>query len=80
MPPQTWTKETLHRHADEIADAATELERAHPADIIRWAADRVGASITVTCSFEDVVLAHVALVQLAMCFARCGTNLVQLFI
>lgn len=62
MPAQIWTKETLHRHADEIADAATELERAHPADIIRWAADRVGASITVTCSFEDAVLAHVAAV------------------
>jgi phosphoadenosine phosphosulfate reductase len=60
MPASTWTKDTLHLHVDEISAAAVELEKAHPADIVRWAADRVDASITVTCSFEDAVLAHVA--------------------
>ena len=60
MSIATWNKETLVEHADEVAYAARELETATPGDIVRWAADRVGSSITVTCSFEDVVLAHVA--------------------
>ena len=60
MSIATWNKETLVEHADEVAYAARELENATPGDIVRWAADRVGSSITVTCSFEDVVLAHVA--------------------
>ena len=60
MPVAIWTKDTLAEHADEVAQAARELETAAPGDIVRWAADRVGSSITVTCSFEDVVLAHVA--------------------
>ena len=62
MPTQTWTKTALSAHAAEIGEAARDLESATPGDIVRWAADRVGASITVTCSFEDVVLAHVAAV------------------
>ena len=60
MPVATWTKETIATHADEVAQAAIDLESAAPGDIVRWAVDRVGSSITVTCSFEDVVLAHVA--------------------
>ena len=60
MPVGTWTKDSLHLHVDEISAAAIELEKAQPADIVRWAADRVGGAITVTCSFEDAVLAHVA--------------------
>ena len=60
MPVAIWTKDTLAEHADEVAHAARELETAAPGDIVRWASDRVGSSITVTCSFEDVVLAHVA--------------------
>ena len=60
MSIATWNKETLVEHADEVAYAARELENATPGDIVRWAADCVGSSITVTCSFEDVVLAHVA--------------------
>ena len=62
MPAQTWTKSDLSQHSAEIEVAAAELENASPGDIVRWAADRVGSSITVTCSFEDVVLAHVAAV------------------
>jgi phosphoadenosine phosphosulfate reductase len=62
MPTQTWTKSDLSQHAAEIEAAAIELENSSPGDIVRWAADRVGSSITVTCSFEDVVLAHVAAV------------------
>ena len=60
MPVATWNKLTIADHADEIASAARDLENATPGDIVRWAADRVGSDITVTCSFEDVVLAHVA--------------------
>jgi len=60
MPVATWNKSTIADHADEIASAARDLENATPGDIVRWAADRVGSDITVTCSFEDVVLAHVA--------------------
>lgn len=38
-----------------------ELETAHPADIVRWAADQHGvAGLVVTASFEDAVLVHVA--------------------
>ena len=60
MPTTTWTKESVALHADEIAVAARELEHATPVEIVRWAADQVGSDITVTCSFEDVVLSHVA--------------------
>ncbi|CAB4752495.1 MAG: phosphoadenylyl-sulfate reductase [Actinobacteria bacterium] len=60
MPVATWNKSTIADHVDEIASAARDLENATPGDIVRWAADRVGFDITVTCSFEDVVLAHVA--------------------
>mgnify|MGYP000509946030 FL=1 len=60
MPTTTWTKASVALHADEIAVAARELEHATPVEIVRWAADQVGSDITVTCSFEDVVLAHVA--------------------
>ncbi|MSO15180.1 MAG: phosphoadenylyl-sulfate reductase [Ilumatobacteraceae bacterium] len=62
MPVATWNKETLADYSSEIAKAAHDLENATPGDIVRWAADRVGGDITVTCSFEDVVLAHVAAV------------------
>lgn len=60
MGPQIWTKNNLPALADEIASAAVALETAAPGDIVRWAADRAGASILVTCSFEDAVLAHVS--------------------
>ena len=60
MPVATWNKETLAEHSEEITAAARDLEHATPVEIVRWAADRVGTAITVTCSFEDVVLAHVA--------------------
>ena len=60
MPTTTWTKASVALHADEIAVAARDLEHATPVEIVRWAADQVGSDITVTCSFEDVVLAHVA--------------------
>jgi phosphoadenosine phosphosulfate reductase len=39
----------------------TELEHAHPADIVRWAADQFGLEhLVLTASFEDAVLVHVA--------------------
>ena len=60
MPVATWNKETLAEYSDEITAAAHDLEHTTPVEIVRWAADRVGSDITVTCSFEDVVLAHVA--------------------
>ncbi len=41
--------------------ALAELERAHPADVIRWAAEQYGVDgLVVTASFEDAVLVHVA--------------------
>ena len=37
------------------------LEQAHPAEIVRWAADQFGIDgLVVTASFEDAVLVHVA--------------------
>jgi phosphoadenosine phosphosulfate reductase len=37
------------------------LEQAHPADVIRWAADAFSVdSLVVTASFEDAVLVHLA--------------------
>jgi len=62
MASQTWTKENLSEHVELVDGTALELEQASPAEIVGWAADQVGASITVTCSFEDAVLAHVATV------------------
>lgn len=56
----SWTKDELAGRADEITAAALDLEHAHPAEIVRWAADRLGDSLVVTCSFEDAVLAHAA--------------------
>lgn len=39
----------------------TTLESAHPADVVRWAADQFGVdALVVTASFEDAVLVHVA--------------------
>jgi len=39
----------------------TTLESAHPADVVRWAADQFGTdALVVTASFEDAVLVHVA--------------------
>lgn len=38
-----------------------ELETAHPADVVRWAAEQYGVDgLVVTASFEDAVLVHVA--------------------
>ncbi len=41
----------------ELASLAADFESADPADIIRWAFDRLG-DVVVACSFEDVVLVH----------------------
>lgn len=39
----------------------TTLEHAHPAEVVRWAADQFGVDgLVVTASFEDAVLVHVA--------------------
>ena len=56
MSTTTWTKASVALQADEITAAARDLEHATPVEIVRWAADRVGSDITVTCSFEDVVV------------------------
>jgi phosphoadenosine phosphosulfate reductase len=38
-----------------------DLDARHPADVVRWAAERFGVDqLVVTCSFGDAVLAHVA--------------------
>jgi phosphoadenosine phosphosulfate reductase len=43
----------------ELNDAAKELERAHPVEIVRWAYERHGDGLVVTSSFGDAILAHV---------------------
>lgn len=60
MALRTWSKSEIPGLIADVEAAARDLESASPADIISWAAERVGDSITVTCSFEDGVLAHVA--------------------
>ncbi len=59
MTSSIWSKSGLVEHLDEIAKAAKDLDAAHPIDIVKWAASKVGSSIVVTCSFEDAVLADV---------------------
>ena len=59
MAPSIWSKSDLAHHRSEILTAAEDLDSAHPIDIVKWAASKVGSSIVVTCSFEDVVLADV---------------------
>lgn len=44
----------------EIASVNREFETAAPGAIIEWAADRFGDRVTVTSSFADAVLAHLA--------------------
>lgn len=48
------------RALDELTAVSASFEHAHPRDVIRWAHDRLGDGLVVTCSFEDAVLAHVA--------------------
>lgn len=59
MAPTIWSKSDLAHHRSEILAAAEQLDSAHPIDIVKWAALKVGSSIVVTCSFEDAVLADV---------------------
>ena len=44
----------------ELSAVSRRLERAAPAEIVAWAADRFGDSLTVAASFEDAVLVHIA--------------------
>ncbi|MBO0714426.1 MAG: phosphoadenylyl-sulfate reductase [Acidimicrobiales bacterium] len=44
----------------ELAEAASSLEGADAADIVRWATGRFGDGLTLACSFQDVVLVDVA--------------------
>lgn len=40
----------------ELAQAARDLERSSPRDIIRWTVNRFGTDLAYACSFEDVAL------------------------
>jgi phosphoadenosine phosphosulfate reductase len=40
----------------ELSRMSTELESAHPLDVIRWTAERFGSGVVCTASFEDAVL------------------------
>ena len=44
----------------ELAAVSQRFERAAPAEIVAWAAERFGDSLTVAASFEDAVLVHIA--------------------
>ena len=46
--------------ADELAAVSAGFERATPAAIVAWAAERFGDSLTVASSFEDAVLIDIA--------------------
>ncbi len=54
------SKERLSQSLAQIHQASKDLEEASPQDIIRYAHDLLGEGLTVTCSFSDAVLAHVA--------------------
>ena len=54
-PEHEWDR--LRRLA---ADAARELEGAHPLDVLRWASDEFGDTLCVSSSMTDAVLAHLA--------------------
>jgi phosphoadenosine phosphosulfate reductase len=43
----------------ELAAASRRFERAAPAEVVAWAAERFGDSLTVAASFEDAVLVHI---------------------
>ena len=42
----------------EMAETSARFESAHPSEIIGWAAERFGAGLVFTSSFEDAVLVH----------------------
>ena len=44
----------------DLESVSAGFERAAPATILGWAADRFGDDLTVACSFEDGVLPHLA--------------------
>ena len=44
----------------ELAAVSHRFERAAPAEVVAWAAERFGDSLTVAASFEDAVLVHIA--------------------
>jgi phosphoadenosine phosphosulfate reductase len=44
----------------ELAAVSQRFERAAPAEVIGWAAEQFGDSLTVAASFEDAVLVHIA--------------------
>jgi phosphoadenosine phosphosulfate reductase len=44
-----------------VLSSPADVEQLHPADVLRWAFDTYGVeNVTVTSSFEDAVLAHLA--------------------
>jgi phosphoadenosine phosphosulfate reductase len=53
-------REEWDRLADLAAAAAGRLEGAHPLDILRWGAREFGATMCVSSSMTDAVLAHLA--------------------
>ncbi|MSO59153.1 MAG: phosphoadenylyl-sulfate reductase [Ilumatobacteraceae bacterium] len=60
MPQIRTSKDNLSQSLAQINQASRDLEDAQPEEIIRYAYDLLGDDLTVTCSFSDAVLAHVA--------------------
>jgi phosphoadenosine phosphosulfate reductase len=62
---------------DELAEADRALSNAAPGEVIAWALERFSNNVAMACSFEDVVLADLALTaapQLEVIFLDTGAH------
>ena len=48
---------------EELADADRALQSAAPSEVIAWALERFDGDVAMACSFEDLVLVDLALIQ-----------------
>ena len=59
MFPMSISQPTTKR-LDELAEASTRFETASPGEIVSWAIENYGPSLTYACSFQDIVLLDIA--------------------
>jgi phosphoadenosine phosphosulfate reductase len=48
-------------HLEYLSDVSDEFETAPATEVVSWAVERFGQSITLACSFEDCVAVHLAI-------------------